>query len=84
MSKSHENMIDVLAELSRYAEINESFVTVTDLHRYMDEYEISKRTVRRCLDSLEDKGFIESKEVGNTTAYVVFDEELLPDAHRLY
>lgn len=85
MGKSHENQLDVLLELSRYTGVNESFVTVNDLHTYMrDSYDVSDRTVRRCLDTLEDKGFVESREVGNTTAYVVVHEDVLPDVDKIF
>jgi Fe2+ or Zn2+ uptake regulation protein len=83
MGKSHENLLDLLMVLDRYVRNNESFVTVRDLHTYM-EYDMSERTVRRCLDTLEDRAYVESREVGNTTVYVVYDESLLPDSDVLY
>jgi len=84
MGKSHENLLDLLLVLDRYVQNNESFVTVSDLHQYMDHYEMSERTVRRCLDTLEDRAYVESREVGNTTVYVVYEDSLLPDSDVLY
>ncbi|MDL0118266.1 BlaI/MecI/CopY family transcriptional regulator [Halobacterium salinarum] len=85
MGKSHENLLEVLLELDRYVRNNESFVTVSDLHLYMgSDYDMSERTVRRCLDEMEKKAYVESREVGNTTVYVVYDDSLLPDSEVLY
>jgi len=85
MGKSHENLLDVQIMVDKYIQKNDSFFTVSDMHMYMiDWYDVSERTVRRCLDTLEDKGFLQSRKVGNTTVYVVFDEDLLPDAHKIY
>lgn len=85
MGKSHRNMIEVQLELSRYVTRNDSFVTVSDLYMYMqDSYDISERTVRRCLDELEDMEIVHSREVGNTTLYVVYEEDLLPEAEKYF
>jgi DNA-binding transcriptional ArsR family regulator len=78
-------MIEVQLELSRYTGVNESFVTVSDLHQYMsDSYDVSERTVRRCLDELEDMEIVHSRQVGNTTLYVVFEDDLLPEAEKYF
>lgn len=79
MGKSHENLIDVQKMLAKYADYNEPVVTVSGLHQYMElDYDLSERTVRRCLKVLCDQGIIEEKEIGNTTCYVVYPE-LLPN-----
>lgn len=83
MGKSHDNMINVMMELSRYTQNNESFLTVSDLHQYMNT-EMSERTVRRCLDTLERKALVDTKEIGNSTVYVVYEQSLLPDSDILY
>ena len=85
MGKSHRNMLEVQLELSRYVSINDSFVSVSDLYMYMsDSYDVSERTVRRCLDELEDMEIVHSREVGNTTLYVVYNQDLLPSAEQYF
>lgn len=85
MGKSYENLIDVMCMLDIYVENNHNFVTVNQLYQYMkDEYEISERTVRRCLDTLLGRGLLEQSEVGNTTVYVVENRDLLPSGSQIY
>lgn len=88
MGKSHENILEVLIMIDDYTYKGDSFFTVPDLwdHIVLSGYgdDLSERTVRRCVSEIESKGFLEYREIGNQTVYVVTDEDLIPSSHNIY
>ena len=88
MGKSHRNLLDVLIMIDDYTYEGDSFFTVSDLwdHIVLSGYgdDLSERTVRRCVKEIESSGFLEYREIGNQTVYVVTDDNLIPSSHKIY
>ena len=88
MSKSHQNVLELLKAVDDYIQDGDSFFTVNELYGNMEmsqyQYEMSQKTVRRILSECEHQGLIEHREVSNTKLYVVADSELIPSLSKLY
>lgn len=74
MSKTRRNLLIVQLSVSKYYRNHHCGFTVSELYQFMKDQSgknpTQKRTVRRCLNDLSDFGFVQKKELANSTLYV--------------
>jgi hypothetical protein len=77
MGEAHENVLEILKYAQKDYQVNSHGFTAPDLYRYVRDYiDISKPTVRACLEAGVNRGYLDKTEVSQTDFYII-DEAML-------
>ncbi|WP_127341307.1 hypothetical protein [Halorubrum sp. 48-1-W] len=77
MSKSRENFITVLTSIAVWTSEQRRGFTISELAEHTPE--VSERTVRRCVEDLQDSEYIDKKEDGMYYATMTLQPSIFHD-----